>query len=164
MGSASSIWRPDDFTSAIQDEQGLLWVDMQAEPPEACEPILHETFGFHPLAVDDALRESHVPKVDDWGEYLYLVLHAVVLNQRDGDPVDTLELDVFFGQNYVVTYHEQAIDAVDRVWDACQRDKRYLANGRRSSAVSAWSTSWWPGTCRWPTRWTTRSTGSRIGS
>jgi magnesium transporter len=120
---------PDDFASAIQDEQGLLWVDFQAEPPETCEPILHETFSFHPLAIDDALRESHVPKVDDWGEYLYLVLHAVVLNQRDGDPVDTLELDIFFGRNYVVTYHERAIEAVDRVWNVAQRDKRYLANG-----------------------------------
>ena len=121
--------KPDDFASAIQDEQGLLWVDMQAEPPEAAEPILRDTFHFHPLAVDDALRESHVPKVDDWGDYLYLVLHAVILNQRDGDPVDTLELDIFFGRNYVVTYHELAIDAVDRVWDVAQRDKRYLSNG-----------------------------------
>ncbi len=120
---------PDDFAAAIADEQGLLWVDMQAESPEAAEPILHETFHFHPLAVDDALRESHVPKVDDWGEYLYLVLHAVVFNQRDGDPVDTLELDTFFGRNYVVTYHEPAIDAVDRVWNVAQRDKRYLSNG-----------------------------------
>jgi magnesium transporter len=120
---------PDGFASAIQDEQGLLWVDLQAEPPETSEPILHETFNFHPLAVDDALRESHVPKVDDWGEYLYLVLHAVVFNHRDGDPVDTLELDVFFGRNYVVTYHEQAIDAIDHVWDLTQRDKRYLAHG-----------------------------------
>jgi len=121
--------KPDDFASAIQDEQGLLWVDFQAEAPEACEPILRETFNFHPLAIDDALRESHVPKVDDWGEYLYLVLHAVVLSQQDGDPVDTLELDIFFGRNYVVTYHERAIEAVDRVWDVAQRDKRYLANG-----------------------------------
>jgi len=121
--------KPGDFASAIQDEQGLLWVDFQAEPPEACEPILLETFHFHPLAVDDALRESHVPKVDDWGEYLYLVLHAVVLSQQDGDPVDTLELDVFFGRNYVVTYHEQAIDALDRVGKVVLRDERYLANG-----------------------------------
>ncbi|MBN1136301.1 MAG: magnesium/cobalt transporter CorA [Anaerolineae bacterium] len=121
--------KPDDFALAITDESGLLWVDMQAEPPETCEPILRQTFEFHPLAIDDALRESHVPKVDDWGEYLYLVLHAVVLCQRDGDPVDTLELDVFFGRNYVVTYHEPAIDAVDRVWNLAQRDGRYLAHG-----------------------------------
>lgn len=120
---------PDDFAAAIEDEHGLLWVDLQAEPPERCEPILHETFHFHPLAIDDALRESHVPKVDDWGEYLYLVLHAVVFNPQGSDPVDTQEVDIFFGRTYVVTYHDTAIDAVDRVWSVAQRDNRYLANG-----------------------------------
>ena len=120
---------PKDFAAALEDEQGLLWVDLRAEPPESCEPILRDTFAFHPLAVDDALRESHVPKVDDWEEYLYLVLHAVVFHQEGGDLVDTLELDIFFGRNYVVTHSKPAIDAVDRVWEVAQRDKRYLANG-----------------------------------
>jgi magnesium transporter len=120
---------PEGFAAAIQDEAALLWVDMQGEPPDKAEPILHETFHFHPLAIDDALRESHVPKVDDWGEYLYLVLHSVVFHEGEGDPVETKELDIFFGRNYVVTHHDAVIEAVDHVWDVAQRDKRYLANG-----------------------------------
>jgi Mg2+ and Co2+ transporter CorA len=43
--------------------------------------------GFHPLAVDDALEEAHVPKVDDWEEYLYLALHAVVFDGRARRPL-----------------------------------------------------------------------------
>lgn len=121
--------RPDEFAAALQDTGGLLWVGFSGEPPEACEPILHETFGFHPLAVDDALQESHVPKVDDWGQYLYLVLHAVVSDQQDDEHVDTLELDVFLGKNYLVTHQTRPIAAVDRVWTACQRDERHLQKG-----------------------------------
>jgi magnesium transporter len=117
------------LAAALQDSNGLLWVDFQAEPPEVCEPILHETFGFHPLAVDDALQESHVPKLDDWGQYLYLVLHAVVFDERDSAHVDTLELDVFLGKTYLVTHHDQPIVAVDHVWDLCQRDERYTRKG-----------------------------------
>jgi len=118
----------------MQDAGGLLWLDLSEEPPDACRPILLETFGFHPLAVDDALEETHVPKLDDWGEYLYLVLHAVVFDDqghapRDDGHIDTLELDVFLGRNYVVTYHAQPIAAVDRVWAACQRDERHLKRG-----------------------------------
>jgi hypothetical protein len=37
---------------------------MANEPEEGCIPVLRDTFGFHPLAIDDALEESHVPKVD----------------------------------------------------------------------------------------------------
>jgi magnesium transporter len=75
------------FPAALEDPDGMLWVDFEATPPESDEPLLREVFGFHPLAVDDALQESHVPKVDDWIEYLYVVLHAVVFNRSDGGHV-----------------------------------------------------------------------------
>jgi magnesium transporter len=124
---------PAEFATALQDVHSLLWVDFSREPPDMCEPILRETFGFHPLAVDDALEESHIPKVDDWGQYLYLTLHAVVFGQQnsqpDDKPLSTLELDAFLGPNYLVTYQAQSIATVDRVWTACQRDERHLQRG-----------------------------------
>ena len=120
---------PDAFTVVLQDTQGLLWVDLSCESPETCEPILREAFGFHPLAVDDALAESHAPKVDDWGQYLYLALHAVVFDPKEDVQLDTLELDVFLGRNYLVTYQAQPIATVDRVWTMCQRDGRYFQRG-----------------------------------
>jgi magnesium transporter len=90
---------------------------------------LRDTFGFHPLAIDDALEQSHVPKVDDWGLYMYLVLHAIVFDPLSDEPLTTLELDMFLGSNYIVTYRTQRLDAVDRVWTACQRDERHLQHG-----------------------------------
>ncbi len=119
----------EEFGPLLRDPDGLLWVDMAAEPPEVCEPILRGTFGFHPLAVDDALQESHVPKVDDWGTYLYLVLHAMSFDGQDDGRLDASELDVFLGRNYLVTYHDQPIAAVDRVWELCRRDSRHLQRG-----------------------------------
>lgn len=121
---------PDEYGAALVDRQGLLWVDLEAEPPEVCEPILRDVFHFHPLAIDDALQESHVPKIDDWTDYLYLVLHGVTLSRRDdGEPMDTQELDVFLGPNYIVTHHDEAIQAVSRVRDQVQRDDRLLLHG-----------------------------------
>jgi len=122
---------PEEFAGALQDGAGLLWVDFSATPAETDEPILRGVFGFHPLAVDDALRESHVPKVDDWGQYLYLVLHSVVYDhdEENGAHVDTPELDLFVGPNYLVTHHDQPLAPVDRVWSAIQRDERYRRSG-----------------------------------
>ncbi len=128
-GQARTDVAVEEFGALLKDPGGLLWVDMAVEPPEVCEPILRGTFGFHPLAVDDALRESHVPKVDDWGAYLYLVLHAMSFDGQDGGRLDAPELDVFLGRNYLVTYHDQPIAAVDRVWGLCQRDSRHLQRG-----------------------------------
>jgi magnesium transporter len=116
-----------DIAFALQDVQGLLWVDFEAVPDAESEPILLKTFGFHPLAVDDALQESHVPKLDDWGSYLYIVLHAVVYDEKEG--IDTQELDVFVGKNYMVTHHDRPIEAIERLWNTIQRDDRRLKSG-----------------------------------
>lgn len=115
-----------DIATALRDEQGLLWVDLIEEPAETCAPLLLETFGFHPLAVDDALEERHVPKVDDWTSYLYVVLHAVAFDPHADRLIDTLELDIFLGKNYLVTYQARRIAAVERVWTAFRRDRRLL--------------------------------------
>lgn len=119
----------DEFGAALRDSRGLLWVDFENTPPETDRPILLETFGFHPLAVDDALEQSHVPKIDDWGEHVYIVMHAVKFDKRDGGSVETLELDVFLGKHYIVTHHDQPIAAVERAWALCQRDERHVKGG-----------------------------------
>jgi magnesium transporter len=114
---------------AIEQPEALLWLDLDGEPEEVCEPVLREVFGFHPLAIDDALQESHVPKVDDWGGYLLVVLHAAAL-QKDGNfGLETIELDAFLGANYLVTHQTQPVAAVHRLWAACQRDDRHLKKG-----------------------------------
>ena len=76
----------------IQDPEVLLWLDFEDTLPEQDEPILLQVFGFHPLAVEDALQQSHVPKLDDWEHYLYIVLHAITFDKEAGYIVETPEL------------------------------------------------------------------------
>ncbi len=116
-------------TKDIKDTEGLLWVDLVGEPAEVCEPILREIFGFHPLSIDDALQEIHIPKLDDWHNYLYLVLHGVILNMQAEKWITTLELDLFVGQHYIVTHQGQPIAAIERVWSAYKQDERYIKQG-----------------------------------
>lgn len=119
----------EEIGAALRDRQGLVWVDFADEAPDSSEPILREVLNFHPLAVDDALEKGHIPKVDDWGQYVYVVLHAVAFEQQSDEPLQTLELDAFLGRNFLVTHQTQALAAVDRVWTACQRDERHLRRG-----------------------------------
>ena len=118
-----------DLAKALSDDSGLVWVDFSGEPPEVCEPLLRGVFGFHPLAIDDALAETHVPKVDDWGNYLYVAIHAIRFDADAEHPLTTHELDAFLGKNYLVTHHDDPIAAVDRIWDRCQRDQRSIGAG-----------------------------------
>jgi len=120
---------PANFPELIQNQQALLWVDFVSEPPETCLPIL-QGFKFHPLAIDDALQETHVPKLDDWTDYLYIVLNYINAD-ANGEAWETEidELDIFLGKNYIVTHHDHPISAVEETWAACDRDERNVQGG-----------------------------------
>ncbi len=128
-GSLDLSQREESIGAAMADPRGLLWVDFFDEPDETCERIMRGIFHFHPLAVDDALQESHVPKLDDWETYLYLVLHAVSFDAAAEVQLATHELDIFAGANYVVTHREHAIEPLERVWGSCGRDERVMGRG-----------------------------------
>jgi magnesium transporter len=118
-----------EFPRLIRNRRGLLWVDFTGETPEASLPIL-SGFGFHPLAIDDALQETHSPKLDDWGNYIYIVLnYMTVVENEDEWETEIDELDVFLGQNYIVTHHDHPIAALDETWSLCDRDPRVLQDG-----------------------------------
>ncbi len=121
---------PASFPQNLRNHKNLLWVDFVGEAPEVCEPIL-KSFGFHPLAIEDALQQTHSPKIDDWSDYVYLVINYMHLNgdENFGWETEIDELDIFLGPNYVVTHHDHPLPAVDTVFVNCQRDPRYLQDG-----------------------------------
>jgi magnesium transporter len=118
-----------EYAAILKNPNALLWIDFDDEPVPSAESILTGIFRFHPLAVDDALEETHTPKVDDWGDYLYIVLNAMVFNNDDGLSLTTKELDVFLGKNFVVTHHDSPISSIDEARAVCLRDKRYTSQG-----------------------------------
>ena len=118
-----------EFPKLILERSGLLWVDFTSEPPETALPIL-EQFGFHPLAIDDALQETHLPKLDDWGDYLYIALNYMDVTQNhQAWDTEVDELDIFLGPNYIVTHHDHPMSAIEDTWEACNRDERNIQNG-----------------------------------
>ncbi len=91
----------------------FLWVDVRG-PEEADVRLLLEVFRFHPLAVEDTRNQRQRPKLEDYGDHVFLILNPV----RSGpEGPEFRELDVFVGANYVVTVHpedEPAVDEADR--------------------------------------------------
>lgn len=74
---------------------------------------LASRFDLHPLAVEDCLSPlMHAPKVDDFGTYLFIVLQAL---QGDAREPRFEELDIFLGQDFLITYRDQPIPEVDNV-------------------------------------------------
>ena len=112
----------EKLNELLQAGTGCLWIDIAYcdEQRGKIAEWLKQHFSFHPLAIDDALEESHVSRADDWQKYMYIVMHALALEVNR--TLETLELDCFLGPNYLVTLHLQPIEAVEQFWVHCQRN------------------------------------------
>ena len=103
------------------------WVDLSAPTPEETS-ILTDVFHFHELAIEDALAEIHQPKVESYGAYLYLILHAIDFKVRE-HAFRTQEVDFFLGPNYLLTMHNGSSRSIARIAEVCARSDRVLAEG-----------------------------------
>ena len=125
-------WPIADIEQAINDQSGLLWVDILGCDEPSGDHLHHwlrNQFHFHHLAVEDALKQTHSPKVDDWGDYLYIVFHVARM-VPETERLDLLELDVFLGKNYLITYHTDPLPILDQDRQSIERDPRdRLRNG-----------------------------------
>jgi len=115
----------------LKEQQSIIWVDMEA-PSEADDHVLLDIFHFHPLTVEDCRANRHHPKVEEFPDYIYFIVHAVRTDSSP-DRFNTVELDGFLGPNYVVTYHHEHFPSIDKVKQSirsspvtCQRGATFL--------------------------------------
>ena len=102
----------EDARAAIAEPGSLLWVDIEEEARGEGERWLRDLFGFHALTIDDCYNALiDPPKVDDYGEYLFVIIHNVEYHPDD-HRLSTCELDMYIGRNYVVSFHKQPVHAV----------------------------------------------------
>ncbi len=109
--------RPE-LAQALRDKDALVWVDLE-DPNEFESDSLVEFFNFHPLAIEDCLNDLSEPKLHDYEEYLFLVVHAVNFESRD--ELETIELDMFVNKNFIVTFHREPVQSVAQVREYMSR-------------------------------------------
>ena len=119
--------RAIDPDSLRPDSGRTVWVDL-AEPTDEEGRVLTEVFHFHDLAVESALRRETHPKIESYGDYLYLVLHGIDFH-GDEHAFDTDETDFFLGPNYLVTVHDGRRRSIAHVTELCERTGHILAEG-----------------------------------
>jgi magnesium transporter len=105
----------------VRADKGLiLWVDLDNPTEEETKQILEGVFQFHPLAIEDCVAPSDLPKVEDYEDYLFMVTHAVDFTRKD--KFATTELDMFMGKDYIVTYHRQPLRSVTALKDRAAKN------------------------------------------
>ena len=104
-----------------------VWVDLSAPTLEETR-ILSDVFHFHELAVEDALSEIHHPKVESYGDYLYLILHGIDFREAE-HCFKTQDVDFFLGEQFLVTVHPGISRTLTDLRGVCVRNHRALGEG-----------------------------------
>jgi magnesium transporter len=106
----------------------LVWVDLMNPSPEEGRGMLKNVFHFHDLAVDDALSSLQYPKVESYGDYLYLILHRIDFAAPE-HCFKTHDVDFFLGANYLVTVHTGDSRSIEQISAVCVRNSLALGEG-----------------------------------
>jgi magnesium transporter len=107
------------------------WTELDERTDEATaflETVLH----IHPLAIEDVWNDSSLPKVEDYDDYVQVVVHGIREDDQGSPdvPLELAELDVLIGKSFIVTHaHDEKVCAVTPVQAEILRNPRLLKKG-----------------------------------
>ncbi len=110
---------------------GLTWIDIE-EPTEIETKYLSEKYPFHKLDLDDCLSRIQRPKIDEYEDYLFVVLHFPLWH-KETQTTSPSQVSVFIGKGYLITLHEGKLTTLVKLFQDCQFNeesrKQYFSHG-----------------------------------
>jgi magnesium transporter len=120
----------DEIARALASGVGTLWVDIDTRD-QGQVAILKETFRFHPLAIEEAVNPQSRVKLEEFDQYLLLIVRTVAFRETTEDPydLDTVNISFFLGKNYLVTVHGAHTNPVATTAELLQRKPELVTHG-----------------------------------
>ena len=123
----------DDYAvvAAAHAEGKRFWIELD----ERCElgtAFMADTLKIHPLAIEDVWNDVGLPKVEDFEDYIYVVIHGIREDDRKSNdvPIELAELDLVIGKTWLLTHaHDERACAITPVQTEIERNSRLLKRG-----------------------------------
>jgi magnesium transporter len=106
----------------------FVWVALVDPTPGELDDMRRE-FELHELAVEDAQHGHQRPKIEEYGDSLFVVLHLLEQRAPGGGEIDVGEVDVFVGPNYVLSVRSRSTLGFLGVRERCEREPELLRLG-----------------------------------
>jgi magnesium transporter len=115
----------EDVSEYVARPECFVWVALKDPGPGELAQMQHE-FSLHELAVEDARHGHQRPKIEEYGDSLFAVLHTIEVD--DGEP-SIGEVDIFAGRNYVLSVRNRTQQGFQDVRARCEREPHLLKHG-----------------------------------
>ncbi|MXN75949.1 magnesium/cobalt transporter CorA [Burkholderia sp. 4701] len=116
----------DAISDYVSKPECFVWVALKDPTPAELE-LMGEEFGLHELALEDACKGHQRPKIEEYGDALFAVLHTVGLDADEEFQIG--ELNVFVGPNYVLSVRNHTEQDFRAVRARCEREPHLLREG-----------------------------------
>jgi magnesium transporter len=117
--------RKEDIHDYLNKPGCFVWVALKDATPEELTEMQGQ-FGLHELAVEDASHGHQRPKLEEYGDSLYAVVHTV---EAAGDELKVGELSIFAGRNYVLSVRNRSEQGFTNVRNRTEREPHLLKLG-----------------------------------
>jgi len=111
----------------INDPEYIIWIDIE-NPSKENMQFLQDNFPFHPLDIEDCLSIIERPKLDEYDDYFFLVLHIPHFIKQTGRLVP-VSVNIFIGNNYLVTVHRGLCNPIENAIDYLAENQQILDKG-----------------------------------
>ena len=111
----------DEPRIEIVEAPGLRWINIE-RPRAADLAWLSERFEFHPLDFEDVSSRNQRPKVDEYDDYLFIVLHFPRYDKAVGR-LNAAEVDLFVGPDFLITLPNEPIQPLEYLFERCRTNE-----------------------------------------
>ncbi len=105
-----------ELMSSWDRNRQTLWMDMEAEEARSERTMLADDFGIDHIAIDDAQRKRHPPKLEWFDDYFFLLLKGFSA-ETDSIDFSVIHISFFCGQNFLLTRHAEVSPSINRTLD-----------------------------------------------
>jgi magnesium transporter len=115
----------EEISDYLKRNDCFIWVALR-DTTDAEVEKMQEEFGLHDLAVEDARHGHQRPKIEEYGDTLFVVMHLV---ETDGPELTVGEISIFVGHNFVLSIRNRSKQNFLGVRDRCEREPELLRLG-----------------------------------
>ena len=105
----------------IVEAPGLRWINIE-RPRAVDQAWLEERFDFHPLDYEDVFSRNQRPKVDEYDDYLFIVLHFPRYDKTVAR-LNAAEVDIFVGPDYLITLPNEPLQPIEYLFERCRTNE-----------------------------------------
>ncbi|TFH51286.1 MAG: metal transporter [Lysobacterales bacterium] len=112
----------------LAEPQTLLWSNFFEESPVVENELFHKRFGLHPLAIQDAQRDRHPPKIERFDDHIFLLVRGLT-GEVPGLESGIVQIALFIGERFLVSRHSRPSPSIRQIYESVASDPSMLAMG-----------------------------------